>query len=256
MKEKEVAFELSPYTVGMGISPTGIESHFEEREILEVVRIGDDYETKSNVTITGYLNDTIEMDVKWNEEELEKYKHHQKVLDLVKRGKAIIRDNLKIMTLSDEIEWPADDDVYSQLEITSYDRNENHIFISIKGVDEQELAEFGGLDVQVKAVKHLIQNISRVDFSPPKDNYPTERKVFALYLNEIGELMRNLSLYQEELKDISNMELVKHFMEQWQGESELVAIIEKDNEEMRKEAERFEMRQRMINDVLNNKVEI
>jgi hypothetical protein len=256
MKEKEVAFLLSTYTVGMGISPTGIETRFEEREILEVVRIGDDYETKSIVTITGYLNDTIEMDVKWNEDELETYKHNQKVLDLVRRGKAIIRDNLKVMTLSDEIEWPADEDVYSQLEITSYDRNEYHLFISIKGVDEKELAEFGGLDVQVKAVKHLIQNISRLDFSPPNDNYPTERKTFALYINEIGELMRNLSLDQEKLKELSNMDLVKRFMDQWQEESEIVAIIEIDNEEIRKEVEGFEMRQRMINDVLNNKVEI
>jgi hypothetical protein len=256
MKENEVVFELSNYTVGMRVSPMGIDSRFEEREILEVVRIGDDYETKSIVTITGYLNDTIEMDVKWNEEELETYKHNQKVLDLVKRGKAIIRDNLKVMLLSDDIEDSVDDDVYSILEITSYDRNENHLFISIKGVDEHELAEFGGLDVQVKAVKHLITNISRVDFSPPKDRFPTERKIFALYLNEIGELMRNFSLDQEKLKDISNMDLVKRFLEQWQEESELVALIEKDNEEMRKEVERFEMRQRRINDVLNNKVEI
>jgi hypothetical protein len=255
MKEKEVLFELSECIVGQGISPTGIESHMEKREILEKKRIGDDYETKSIVTITGYLNDTIEMVVKWNEEEFDKYKHHQKVLELVRRVKVMIRDDLKIMFLfddEDEIDQGYEE-VYSQLEITSYDRQENHIYIWVKGVDDRELAEFGGLDVQVKAVKHLISNLSRLDFHQEKGEYPIERKIYALYLNEIGKLMRNLLLDQERIKGISNMDLVKQFMAHWQEESELVAVIDKDNEEIRREDERYERRQRNINNKIKNR---
>jgi hypothetical protein len=45
---------------------------------------------------------------------------------------------------------------------------------------------FSGLDLQMKAVKHLIYNTVQSDFDQEKGGYPTKRKMFALYLNELG----------------------------------------------------------------------
>ncbi len=54
------------------------------------------------------------------------------------------------------------------------------------------LVHFGELDLHVKAVKTLISNTNGMDFSQDSGDYLIEQKVIALYLNEIGELIRNL----------------------------------------------------------------
>ncbi|PFP29424.1 hypothetical protein COJ96_11005 [Bacillus sp. AFS073361] len=246
MAEKEVVLELSDYGGGVGISPRGIESNFEEIEVDEVTWTGDQCDIKTIVTITGYLNDKIELVVKWNDEEVDKYKDKPIVLALVDEGKELIFNNLKRMAAlddmyidedEDDIEEEDSDGGYSQFEITDVDRKGNDLSITIKGVDDNELAHFGGLDLHVKAVKNLIGNTNGTDFARDNGDFSIEGKVFALYLNEIGELMRNFSPDRQMLKDISNMDLVKNFMEHWQEDKELVAIIEKDNEEIIKETE-------------------
>lgn len=126
---------------------------------------------------------------------------------------------------------------YSKLEQRGIDRKGNDITISVKGVDDHELAHHGGLDLHIKAVKTLIANTNGTDFAKENGDFAIEAKVFALYLNEVGELMRNLALDRDMLKNISNMELVKQFLEQWHEDQELVTFIEKDNEEIRRETE-------------------
>jgi hypothetical protein len=246
MEESRVVLELSDFGCGIAKSPRGIESNFEEIEVDEITWIGDDCDIKTVVTITGYLNDRIEMVVKWNEEESEKYKENQTVLDLIEEGKELILEDLKNMAIFDEMNMEDDKDNiddkeneagYSRFELNSLDRKGNEISISVKGVDDQELAPFGGLDLHIKAVRTLIANTNGTDFAKDNGDFAIEGKVFALYLNEIGELIRNLSLDKSMLKNVSNMDLVKHFMDNWHKDQELVELIEKDNEDIRKETE-------------------
>jgi hypothetical protein len=128
---------------------------------------------------------------------------------------------------------------YSFFETHGFDRKGNEISISVKGVDDNELTKFGGLDLHIKTVKYLISDCNKIDFAK-KDDYTIEGKVFALYLNEIGELMRSVALDSVMLKSVSNMDLVKHFMNHWHEDKELVAIVEKDNAQIQKEAEEIE----------------
>jgi hypothetical protein len=124
---------------------------------------------------------------------------------------------------------------YSKFELRDIDRKGNEISITVKGVDDHELAHFGGLELHIKAVKTLIANTEGTDFARDNGDFAIEGKVFALYLNEIGELIRNLSLDRDMLKNATNMDLVKNFMDHWHEDKELVTLIEKDNEEIRKE---------------------
>jgi hypothetical protein len=240
-------FELSEFNFGRGITPKGIESDFISIEVQEQAGIWNFFKSNTLLTITGYLEEDFEVIVKWKEDEKDKYKDSQKVIDLVSQGKKIILDNLRIMSQldlkGDELyeEMKRRHSKLSSIEFTSLDRQGNDLFISIDGVDDKILTLFSGLDLQMKAVKHLIHNTVRSDFDKENDGYPTERKMFALYLNEIGELMRNLSTDPHGLEEISNMDLVKHFMDHWQEERELIDVIEKDKEEIRKESEKYMM---------------
>ena len=247
MEELEVVIELSDIGGGIGISPRGIESNFEEIEVDEVTWVDGDCDIKTIVTIRGYLNDKIEMVITWNDEEAERYKDNPKVNALIIEGEEIILNSLKHMVALDDFagedeDFDSDDNAeYSFFEAHDVDRRGNDLFISVKGVDDRELAHFGGgLDLHVKAVKNLISNTNGTDFARDNGDFAIEGKVFALYLNEIGELMRNFSPDPDMLDGISNMDLVKNFMEHWHEDKELVVIVEKDNEEIRKEREQIE----------------
>jgi hypothetical protein len=201
------------------------------------------------------LDGDFEVIVKWKEDKKDKYKNSQnsqKVLDLVSQGENLILDNLRIMSQldlkGDELyeEMKRRHSKLSSIEFTSLDRQGIDLFISINGVDDKILTLFSGLDLHMKVVKHLIHNTVRSDFDHEKGGYPTERKMFALYLNEIGELMRNLSTDSHRLEDISNMDLVKHFMDHWQEDYVLIETIGKDNEEISKETEKYKALQRKI----------
>jgi hypothetical protein len=121
--------------------------------------------------------------------------------------------------------------------LNSVDRKGNKIRIECEGVDDKELAHFGGLDLTVKAIKTMIGNIHGTDFARDNGDYAIEDKVIALILNEVGSAIRYLSLNSSMLKDYSNMDLVKNFMEHWETNKEVVEVIEKDNELMRLEEE-------------------
>jgi hypothetical protein len=248
-------FELSEFHFGRGISPIGIESDFIEIEVQEPAGIGDLFEFNPIVTITGYLDGDFDVIVKWKEDKKDKFRINQKILDLVSQGENLILDNLRIMSQldlkGDELyeEMKRRHSKLSSIEFTSLDRQGNDLFISIDGVDDKILTLFSGLDLQMKAVKHLIHNTVRSDFDQEKGGYPTERKLFALYLNEIGELMRNLSANSDRLEEISNMDLVKRFMDHWHEDRELIDVIEKDNEEIRKESEKYKSLQK--NPIIN-----
>lgn len=270
MEKKEVVIELGDIGGGIGISPRGVESNFEEIEVQEVTWFGDDCDIKTIVTITGYLNDKIEIVVSRNDEEMDKYNDNPLVSALIDEGKKVILDSLKNMAALDDMyiddedeeeDYIDEDDSekkYSKFEISDIDRKGNDLSITIKGVDDNELAHFGGLDLHVKAVKNLIGNTNGTDFARDNGDFAIEGKVFALYLNEIGELMRNFSPERDMLKSVSNMDLVKNFMEHWHEDRELVAIIEKDNEEIRKETEAIrkeedEIWNNMMKDIKNKK---
>jgi hypothetical protein len=237
--------ELSEFNFGRGITPKGSESDFIEIVVQKPAGGWNLFQFSTIVTITGYLYDDFEVIVKWKDDEKDEYKDNQKVIDLVSQGKNLILDKLRIMSQlnlkGDELyeEMKRRHRSLSSIEFNSLDRQGNDLFISIDGVDDKILTLFSGLDLQMKAVKHLIHNTVRSDIDQEKGGDFAERKMFALYLNEIGELMRNLSTDSQELKEISNMDLVKHFMNHWQEDRVLIDVVEKDNEEIRKETEKY-----------------
>jgi len=129
----------------------------------------------------------------------------------------------------------------SGFEVHSVDRKGNDIMIRCEGVDDQELAHFGGLDLHVKVTKMLIGDSQNgMSFPEKEGDYNIGSKVVALFLNEIGELIRNLSIEPEYLSDYSNMDLVKDFLENELKNPEIAKIIEKDNAEIQQEREEIE----------------
>jgi hypothetical protein len=118
------------------------------------------------------------------------------------------------------------------------DRNGNDLKIRCEGVDDKVLSHFGGLDLHVKATKEMISDSSSFSFPEKAGDYMINHKVIALYLNEIGELIRNSSIVPEYLEENSNIQLVKDFIENIKNNPNLVEIIDKDNGAIRKEKER------------------
>ncbi|MBY6272484.1 MAG: hypothetical protein CW346_09765, partial [Bacillaceae bacterium] len=77
------------------------------------------------------------------------------------------------------------------------------------------------------------------DFARKAGDFFIEDKVIALYLNEIGRLIRNFSDEREWLKDYSNMELVRNFLEHWQDNSEIVELVNADNQAIENASKEF-----------------
>jgi hypothetical protein len=127
----------------------------------------------------------------------------------------------------------------SYFKVHDVDDKGNKITITCEGVDDQQLAHFGGLDLHVKAVKTLIRNTNGTDFARKAGDFFIEDKVIALYLNEIGRLIRNFSDEREWLKDYSNMELVQNFLEHWQDNSEIVELVNADNQAIENASKEF-----------------
>lgn len=116
----------------------------------------------------------------------------------------------------------------SWFELNDVDRRGNDIQIKCEGVDDKDLAHFGGLDLHVKAVKTLIANANGLSFPEKEGDFNIGDKVVALYLNEIGELIRSLSPEPDFLSEYTNMDLVEDFMKHWKENKEIVDIIERD----------------------------
>ncbi|OLN21324.1 hypothetical protein BTO30_15550 [Domibacillus antri] len=127
----------------------------------------------------------------------------------------------------------------SNFMIHSTDRKGHELKISVEGTDDKELAHFGGLDLHVKATKAMIADISPLHFPEKEGDHLIREKVAALYLNEVGEFLRNTSLDPEMLESYSNFDLVKMLMEEWQPR-EVQAVIDKDNELILQEAKSME----------------
>lgn len=120
--------------------------------------------------------------------------------------------------------------------LNAVDRKGNDLKITGEGTDDHELAHFGGLDLHVKAAKTMINNTNGMEFAEKAGDYIISEKVIALYLNEIGELIRNTSVEPEYLKSISNIHLVKDFLEHLNDNPELLKVIENDDWLIEKEA--------------------
>lgn len=138
----------------------------------------------------------------------------------------------------------------SGFEVHIVDRKGNDIMIKCEGIDDKELAHFGGLDLHVKAIKTLIGGSQNgMSFPEKEGDYNIGSKVVALYLNEVGELLRNLSIDSDFLTDYSNMDLVRMFLENELKNPEIVKVIEKDNAEILQEREEIEKEEKeMWND--------
>lgn len=131
--------------------------------------------------------------------------------------------------------------VKSGFEVHGVDRMGNDITIRCEGVDDKELAHFGGLDLHVKATKMLIGDSQNgMSFPEKEGDYEIGSKVVALYLNEVGELLRNLSFDPEYLDEYSNIDLVKMFLENELKNPAIAKVIEKDNAEIQQEREEIE----------------
>jgi hypothetical protein len=133
----------------------------------------------------------------------------------------------------------------TNFEVNAVDNLGNPFKIKCEGVDDNELAHFGGLDLHVKAVKILIENTNGMSFAESAGDYSIKDKVTALYLNQIGQFIKD-NLLNGEVDDVDNMELVKHFLDEWYKNKEVVGVIEQENErnrivaeEIRKEEDAF-----------------
>ncbi|RIW27628.1 hypothetical protein D3H55_22835 [Bacillus salacetis] len=126
----------------------------------------------------------------------------------------------------------------SWFELNDVDRKGNDIKIKCEGIDDKELAHFGGLDLHVKAVKTLISNANGTSFPEKEGDYSIGDKVVALYLNEIGELIRNLSSERDYLDGYTNMELVENFMEHWKENQEVLSVVQRDDALIKQDNER------------------
>jgi uncharacterized protein (UPF0303 family) len=82
----------------------------------------------------------------------------------------------------------------SNASITTVDRLGHNLTISYEGVDQQELAHYGGSDLHVTATKEMISNLNVLTFPEKDGDHLIAEKVAALYLNEIGEFLRNSSM--------------------------------------------------------------
>lgn len=119
----------------------------------------------------------------------------------------------------------------SNFTLNGVDKNGHALKITCEGIDDKELAHSGGLDLIVKATKHMISSTNNpMDFPEKEGDYLISDKVIALYLNEIGNLIRNTSSEPEYLENISNIELVKSFIEHINENPEVAALVKKDNE--------------------------
>lgn len=97
-----VEIELSDIGGGIADSPKGILSNFEEIEVEEVIWNQDELiEIRNLVTITGFLNEKIEVVIKWNDDYFEKYKNNEKVRKLIEEGEKIIVESLAYMAEMD-----------------------------------------------------------------------------------------------------------------------------------------------------------
>ncbi|OIJ09404.1 hypothetical protein BKP35_16230 [Anaerobacillus arseniciselenatis] len=113
--------------------------------------------------------------------------------------------------------------------INTVDRKGNNLKITVEGVDDQELAHFGGLDLHVKAAKAMIGNTDGMTFPEKHGDIFIAEKVAALYLNEIGEMLRNSYDDPEYLEELTNIELVKDFFNRIHENKEVLEVVEKDN---------------------------
>ncbi|WP_416150248.1 hypothetical protein ACM26V_04475 [Salipaludibacillus sp. HK11] len=113
--------------------------------------------------------------------------------------------------------------------INTTDRKGNDLKITVDGFDDRELAHFGGLDLHVKATKNMISNTNGMSFPEKDGDFLITDKVAVLYINEIGEMLRNNSLDPEYLEDYSNIELIKEFLNNVDENKEVLNVLEKDN---------------------------
>ncbi|MCP1161307.1 hypothetical protein [Bacillus infantis] len=123
----------------------------------------------------------------------------------------------------------------SQATIYTKDRFGDDLTIQFSGIDRQHLAHFGGLDLHVTATKALISDIDGLSFPEKEGDYLIREKVAALYLNEIGQLLRESSMDSEMLKQLTNIEIVKDFINNLHPD--VFNIIKKDNDLIRKDIE-------------------
>lgn len=129
--------------------------------------------------------------------------------------------------------------------IRTVDRKGNDLEITVKGVDDRELAHFGGLDLHLKATKAMIADANTLSFPEKDGDYAIREKVAALYINEIGEFLRNTSHDPDFLNNISNMELVRDFLITIEN-PEVLQVIEKDNDLIKTEALQLEQEEEDI----------
>lgn len=119
--------------------------------------------------------------------------------------------------------------------VNSTDYDGNQIRIECEGIDDKELAHFGGLDLFVKAARKLIASTDSPMSFPEKngDNFIKE-KVVGLLLNEIGELIRSTSIDPNFLEGMTNIELINEYLHQLNNNKEVVELLRSDELKIRK----------------------
>lgn len=120
--------------------------------------------------------------------------------------------------------------------INTKDRFGNDLTISYSGVDQRELAHFGGLDLHVTATKEMISDSSGLSFPEKEGDFLIREKVAALYLNEIGEFLRYSSIDSDMFEGYTNIDLVKDFLKNL-DHPDVLRVIKKDDELMQKQTE-------------------
>lgn len=115
------------------------------------------------------------------------------------------------------------------------DLDDNQLEIQIEGVSNQEFEYQRMNEIISKAVKHLISDHCDIKLAVENGEYDTTEKLCALYLNEIGRCLR-FAANEVGIDDenISNIDVVKEFLDSCLENQEIVNLINKDNEEHQK----------------------
>lgn len=107
--------------------------------------------------------------------------------------------------------------------------------ITIEGDYQPELAHYGGMDLQLLAIRNLISNI---DTKFAEERYPDiDNIVIALLLNEIGESVRESYERFFDCDEQSNIDLLKMFINDISDAPHIKKILDNDTVLLEKERE-------------------
>lgn len=115
------------------------------------------------------------------------------------------------------------------------DKKGNEFSITVEGTGETNVSNSVRLNLHINATRAMIADTVILTKDESQKDLDISEKVIALYLNEIGQLIRHTSIHSDLLNRKSNFHLVKDFLYHIQNNEDIKAIIDLDNMELKRE---------------------